>query len=399
MRVVLKKLNLQKSSDRTYTIKHENLWMGAFKEYTILSHLQNKIQFLLLYDGNPYVGIIFELRKKDGKYSMSSLSEIDISKDIAHICNYAIKEDNNTIDFTLKNRTKNFIAKGCHEEKEFRLEKKRISKVAQKSFNGCARYENTVEYINFYSDYIEGDDDMWSFDATSDGIDDCVLPKQDKNDPSNLSVTILTKKKKYNFQIIHTWFASIDECGRGCLHVTINGKYKNILDSNYYYNKKYDFWFNKENLGYIEKLREKNVGSLVSILGIGDKNIPIDSLLTFESKLSKLTHKGMREVDSEYLDYYLEHYQLTIKNLTTYNNIAYYLQKAGANEEAVYLLEKILEKFPKRTVAYYNLGDAYWALGDKKRAIKAYMTYIEQMKAKGKEKRIPKVVKQRVSGK
>jgi len=112
------------TTDRTYTIKHENLWMGAFKEYTILSHLQNKIQFLLLYDGNPYVGIIFELRKKDGKYSMSSLSEIDISKNIAHICNYAIKEDNNTIDFTLKNRKKNFIFKGCRDEKEFKLEGK-----------------------------------------------------------------------------------------------------------------------------------------------------------------------------------------------------------------------------------------------------------------------------------
>jgi len=119
------------TTDRTYTIKHENLWMGAFKEYTILSHLQNKIQFLLLYEGNPYVGIIFELRKKDGKYSVSSLSEIDISKNIAHICSYAIKDDKDMIDFTLKNRKKNFIAKGCHEEKNFRLEEKHIPKVVK----------------------------------------------------------------------------------------------------------------------------------------------------------------------------------------------------------------------------------------------------------------------------
>jgi len=109
------------TSDKTYTIKHENLWIGAFKEYTILSYLQTKIQFLLLYEGNPYVGIIFELRKQDGKYSVSSLSEIDISKNIAHICNYAIKDDNDMIDFTLKNRKKNFIAKGCRDEKEFKL--------------------------------------------------------------------------------------------------------------------------------------------------------------------------------------------------------------------------------------------------------------------------------------
>jgi tetratricopeptide (TPR) repeat protein len=96
------------------------------------------------------------------------------------------------------------------------------------------------------------------------------------------------------------------------------------------------------------------------------------------------------------LDIFLENISIG-KNLTKYNNIAYYLQKAGSNEEAIYLLEKILEKFPKRTVAHYNLADAYWALGDKKKAVASYKTYIKQMKEKGKAKRIPKIVKQRAS--
>jgi len=85
--------------------------------------------------------------------------------------------------------------------------------------------------------------------------------------------------------------------------------------------------------------------------------------------------------------------------LTYYNNIAYYLQKAGANEEAIYLLKKILEKYPNRTVAYYNLADAYWALGEKKKAIASYTTYMAQMSNAGKEKRIPQVVRDRVSSK
>jgi tetratricopeptide (TPR) repeat protein len=84
------------------------------------------------------------------------------------------------------------------------------------------------------------------------------------------------------------------------------------------------------------------------------------------------------------------------KTLTPYNNIAYYLQKAGANKEAIFLLEKIIKKFPNRTVAYYNLGDAYWALGEKDKAIKAYTTYIEQMCDKGLQKKIPKEVLKRV---
>ena len=87
--------------------------------------------------------------------------------------------------------------------------------------------------------------------------------------------------------------------------------------------------------------------------------------------------------------------KLSKKTLPTYNNIAYYLQKAGANKEAIYLLEKILQKYPNRTVAYYNIADAYWAIGEKEKAKEAYRTYIKQMKAKGKEKRIPKTVLKR----
>jgi len=95
------------------------------------------------------------------------------------------------------------------------------------------------------------------------------------------------------------------------------------------------------------------------------------------------------------MSYLLSLYPMSLKNLTTYNNIAYYLKKAGANKESAYLLEKILKKYPNRTVAYYNLGDAYWGLGDKKKAKQAYQTYITQMKAKGKAKKIPKTVFQR----
>ena len=59
----------------------------------------------------------------------------------------------------------------------------------------------------------------------------------------------------------------------------------------------------------------------------------------------------------------------------------------------------ILEVYPQRTVAYYNLADAYWALGEKEKARKSYTTYIEQMCAKGLQKKIPKEVLKRVERK
>ena len=83
------------------------------------------------------------------------------------------------------------------------------------------------------------------------------------------------------------------------------------------------------------------------------------------------------------------------KKVTQLNDIAYYMQKSGDNLEAVMLLEVLLKEFPERTVAYYNLADAYWELGRKKEAKRMYATYVQQMKAKGKEKKIPKVVLER----
>ena len=56
----------------------------------------------------------------------------------------------------------------------------------------------------------------------------------------------------------------------------------------------------------------------------------------------------------------LFNFNLSKENLREYNDIAYYLEQSKAYDEAVFLLEKIIKEFPNRTVAYINLGDAYW---------------------------------------
>jgi tetratricopeptide (TPR) repeat protein len=79
-----------------------------------------------------------------------------------------------------------------------------------------------------------------------------------------------------------------------------------------------------------------------------------------------------------------------------YNNIAYYLQKAGHNQEAIFLLEEILSEFPKRVVAYLNLGDAYWDETKRVKALNNYHHYVKLMKKEQKEKRIPSYVLKRI---
>ncbi|MEM0942115.1 MAG: tetratricopeptide repeat protein [Bacteroidota bacterium] len=84
------------------------------------------------------------------------------------------------------------------------------------------------------------------------------------------------------------------------------------------------------------------------------------------------------------------------KDAEYYNNFAYYLEQSGAYQEAIFLLEEVIEKFPSRTVAYINLGDAYWGLGEQEKARTAYRIYTYQMQEKGKAGRIPDVVLERV---
>lgn len=75
--------------------------------------------------------------------------------------------------------------------------------------------------------------------------------------------------------------------------------------------------------------------------------------------------------------------------LSKYNDIGFFLEQAKMYKEAIYILELVIKKFPSRTVAYINIGDAYWGLEKKDEAKQAYLTYIKQMKQAGKETKIP----------
>jgi len=187
------------------------------------------------------------------------------------------------------------------------------------------------------------------------------------------------------------------------------GGYLDITQTYYKYNQKLKNWFankiiyekspsgpNENDDEYYQKIVQKSWSIDKKIYKIKGK----DTLFSLFQDIIKLyKNKEFLTLKALIKSVNLKHLKIEKSNLPTYNNIAYYLQKAGSNKEAVYLLEKIIAKYPNRTVAYYNLGDAYWALGDKKKARKAYTTYTEQMCDAGKQKRIPKVVIDRVSSK
>lgn len=92
----------------------------------------------------------------------------------------------------------------------------------------------------------------------------------------------------------------------------------------------------------------------------------------------------------------LEKYPLTLSTVRQYNDIAFFLAQHGSDEESIFLLEKIIKQFPEHTVAYINIGDAYWNVNQKNKAKQSYAKYIELMKKTEKESKIPKKIFERV---
>jgi len=120
-----------------------------------------------------------------------------------------------------------------------------------------------------------------------------------------------------------------------------------------------------------------------------------DSLFQFLKRFNKKNNSAIREVNR--YKSLLVKFPLIKETLTQYNDIAYYLEQAKAYKESIYLLEKILEKYPKRTVSYLNIADAYWGDNNKDKAIENYKIYIQQKKENRKENKIPKKVFERIN--
>lgn len=103
-----------------------------------------------------------------------------------------------------------------------------------------------------------------------------------------------------------------------------------------------------------------------------------------------------RFINKSYIKKQIDASPLTNETVATYNDIAYFAEQHGNYDIAIFLLEKIIEKFPDRTVAYINIGDAYWEIFETNEAKKAYKFYIHKMRQENKEHKIPERVKNRI---
>lgn len=102
------------------------------------------------------------------------------------------------------------------------------------------------------------------------------------------------------------------------------------------------------------------------------------------------------DVDESRIDWYINRYNIDQKNVSIYNDIAFYLGEGHNYNSSLYILKKIIKIYPNRIVAYLNIADVYWEIGNKDHAKVYYQEYISRMDKIGKKSIIPKRVFQRV---
>ena len=250
------------------------------------------------------------------------------------------------------------------------------------------------------------------FDADGDGKVDTIEYVVQKSDMRNATVDVKispTTAKPISFTVDSNVNYEIGGCKqKGCIKVfdADYGIWAEDTTSYYLYDKVKGNWFLDrevvespifdEKLGVVTQKRSKALFLYDNSERIDGKIIPnleAHPLHALEAKAKKMPERFSNSLSVEYIRYYLENYPLNKKRVTLYNNVAFYLYKHGFNEEAVYILEKIVEKFPNRVVAYLNLADAYYALEENpSKYKKMYQTYVRLMKEQGKSKRVPKRV-------
>lgn len=97
----------------------------------------------------------------------------------------------------------------------------------------------------------------------------------------------------------------------------------------------------------------------------------------------------------DFVEQYIADYGYSKASQQLYNDVAYFWQQADFNDDAIWLLEKIISDSPDRTVAYLNVADAYWSKGDRMAAAINYKKYTDLMVSAGKQQKVPDRAKER----
>jgi tetratricopeptide (TPR) repeat protein len=142
------------------------------------------------------------------------------------------------------------------------------------------------------------------------------------------------------------------------------------------------YFFNDENFENITGFLNSNNLKIKKEIGL---NKPI-SFIGIKKDLFELSiKKAIKNYPQEFF-----------KSPEILNDKGYFLYKLKFYDASLIYFIKTIQLFPKRSVAYLNIADNYWALNQKEIAIENYKKYMQLMKEQKKDlKKIPKYVFER----
>ncbi len=111
-----------------------------------------------------------------------------------------------------------------------------------------------------------------------------------------------------------------------------------------------------------------------------------------KSDINSKQKKLDNEIDSIYSNLKCMYQPYAKADIEEINNTAFFLGQLGQPKKAIELLSEVIKLDPNRAVAYFNIADSYMSLGQKDSAIQNYKKYIQLMKTKGLETKIPQRV-------
>ncbi|WP_175689852.1 tetratricopeptide repeat protein [Burkholderia anthina] len=81
--------------------------------------------------------------------------------------------------------------------------------------------------------------------------------------------------------------------------------------------------------------------------------------------------------------------------ISSLNDYAYALQLNHRDDEAIPVLRSVLSVAPNRAVAWLNIADSYWSVGDFEKGRAAYKKYVDLMTGAGNASKIPSRAQER----
>lgn len=267
--------------------------------------------------------------------------------------------------------------------------KKKIIKIQSSSENFIPKYYIFKNNINSIKKIKATKENCFDSNDVGDKVDDTFTFKSYNVSIENSNcISIRDKQDNISFEDCYdNSILKIRHKTNNCIPITlINGNKSldlNIIQEN---NK----WIISNGVFYEGKTKT-NINTASEL-----KNFDFDSYINSNRKetnnifqnqnLKKLQDKNyLKDLDVYKISDILTKNPINTENLVIYNDAAFNLINLESYNEARIILLEIVKKYPSRTVAWLNLGDAQFGFDDINNAKISYKKYITLMKSQNKD--------------